>query len=153
QEAPGARAGKGGDGRRRGPPAPGSSTGAPSGRPGRFDEADQGAGIGGTAARGLWTDRSRLLSEQLFELVERVGHTGLHPGVDHAVPGRHGRVDSVPGQPAATATEVLEAQGLDADHVRVAEELEGLDGDLVLPDGVQRPAEAVRVAVRVDVAV
>src|SRR5690625_5433183 len=31
--------------------------------------------------------------------------------------------------------------------------LEGLDGDLVVPDGVQCPAEAVLVAVRVDVGV
>src|SRR5690606_40625939 len=86
-----------------------------------------------------------------LEAVVALAHAGLHAGCHHAVARLERRVDGVAREAAATVAEVLEAHRLDAHGVGVAEELEGLDGELVLANRVEHAPELVGVALRVAV--
>src|SRR3954453_4023748 len=76
------------------------------------------------------------LGEQLLELLVALGQAGFHAGLPHTIARLLGGIDTVGPQPAAPVAEVLEGEELDADHIRVAAELEGLDGEVVFADGV-----------------
>src|SRR6185312_14320926 len=88
--------------------------------------------------------RHPLRGEQFLQALIPLAHAALHAGLCHAVPRLDGWIDGMPDQAAAPFAEVLEGQELDAHDIRVAAELEGLDGELVLADRVEDPAEGVR---------
>src|SRR5690606_12606262 len=75
-----------------------------------------------------------------------LGEAALHAAGNHAVAGLQRGVDGVDLEAGAVVAEVDEPERLDRDDVRVPEELERLDRELVGPHGVEGPAEAVRLA-------
>src|SRR5688572_31655141 len=82
-----------------------------------------------------------------LEAVVALGHPLLHARLDHGVAPFDGAADAATPQPGATVAEVLEPHELEGDLVGSPVELEGLEGELVLADRVEHPAEAERAVV------
>src|SRR5688572_17789758 len=79
--------------------------------------------------------------DERVEAFVSLAQTALHAARGHAVARLDRGIHGVDLQPRAAAPEVFERHRLDGDDVGEALELERLDGELVLADGVEGSVE------------